>query len=140
MILASAYVIVSACVTDPRRHGATEAVAPVAAHSGAQEEWCGEEEVLDRDALHAVIEARIAEHSAAFAACAPADTRERTVVTVHIMLNVCGQGSLGTESPHETLDATKLCIDRVLSRIPFPSFGDRKFWHKHEFVFGEAQP
>lgn len=129
---ASALVVPAIPVQAPKAP-ASPATAPVV----VDENWCGEV-IRDRDTLHALVEARIAEHSAAFAACAPAQ-RERIVVRVEIMLNVCGRASLGTPTPNIPFTVTEQCIGRVLATVPFASIGDMNFWHSHEFVFEEKQ-
>ena len=99
-------------------------------------QWCGDI-IADKAALHALVEERLAQHRAAFAACVPPAGEGRVVVEAHIVLDVCGRGSLGYESPNEVFSATKACIDRVVQTIPFAAIGDMKFWHTHEFSFGE---
>src|SRR6187549_3229865 len=122
MILASTYVIalvsLGGCVAErsaptpsTSRGFASPVASPVAAPTApttvVDDNWCGEV-IPDRDALHALVEARIAEHDAKFAACAPAQ-RERSVVRAEISLNVCGRASLGTATPDVPFTPTEQC-------------------------------
>jgi hypothetical protein len=128
---------VERCLTPPLRDVSTAPkVTPQtpSAAALADSRWCGDV-IRDRDALRALVEQRLTQHAAAFAACAPKDG-SRVVVNAHIVLDVCGRGALGYEDPTYTFNATELCIDAVMKTIPFASIGDMKFWHEHTFTFG----